>query len=586
MSRQFSIYGKGGVGKSTIAANLAVCLGRKGHRVMLAGCSPKADTTRMLLGGRIAPTILDTLRMKGSTPAEIRACIQSTPVEGVYCFETGGPEPITGCAGRGVYLALDLIKRYRLYEQMSIDTVIYDVIADVVCGGFSQPMKNGFSSEIYIVTTEELMSLYAANNICHAVNSINEQFSTQIRVGGLIYNARASAGAPVVNRFSEWVGVPVIATLPRSDLVKQADLQQTCVTCLYPESDLSRLFEQLAGRVLEPVGVIPTPIPVQDAVNQISRLLEDGNPISYASSPVTPSLSENAGKARSDVPGERRKIAIYGKAGIGKSTTSANLSAALAQFGRKVMQIGCDPKRDSVSLLTHRMIPTILEVLAQKQACQSESACLTTDDLDTVLILGYQQVLCAESGGPLPGIGCSGLGVTQALEQLDHLQVFDKYDVDFVVLDILGDVVCGGFAQPLRAGFCREVYVVTNDELLSLYVTNNILKAVRRLADEGLEIGMGGIIHNQASPEGEGKIVENFAQQVGVPIIGRLPRSTTVQDAERLGMTVIEAYPETQQATEYRQLAVSVLQNSDLYLPEPLQNFDNLIALVNGTPVR
>ncbi len=196
-----------------------------------------------------------------------------------------------------------------------------------------------------------------------------------------------------------------------------------------------------------------------------------------------------------------RRIAIYGKAGLGKSITASNICAALSDLGERVMQIGCDPKRDSVVSLTHQMIPTILEQIDAWQAAGNDGGNLPREEVEKVIVKGHSNILRAASGGPPAGIGCSGLGVKLALEQLWFADIFARHGITFSVFDILGDVVCGEFAQPLRSGFCKEVNIVTSGETLSIYVTNNILKGVKRLFDEGLDIGIGGLIINNQVAE-------------------------------------------------------------------------------------
>ena len=572
---QISIYGKGGVGKSTITVNLAVNMARRGQKLLVAGCSPKGDSTYFLLGGLCTPTILEALRKKGNSPSVLNECIKPAAIPGIYCTEAGGPEPVSGCAGRGVYLALDLLKKSKISGELDLDLVIYDVIADVVCGGFSQPMKNGFSDEIYIVSTEELMSLYAANNICSAVTAINRQFGTHIRVGGLIYNARRERGESIMHRFCDLIGVPLIAAVPHSPLVQKAELQKQTVLALFPDSDFAGAIDALAARIIDPHPVIPRPIDLKQAVETIAQLLDGEKPPKQVAAGFVRSQATLPGQA---APTAQRRIAIYGKAGIGKSITASNLSAALSDMGEQVMQIGCDPKRDSVALLAHCMVPTILDQIDLWQASGGRSA-LPADELEKVLIKGYNGILCAESGGPPPGIGCSGLGVKLALEQLGASNLFTRRGITYAIFDILGDVVCGGFAQPLRAGFCKEVYIVTNGEALSLYVTNNILKAVRRLVNEGLDVGIGGLINNCRGVEHEKEIVESYAKKVGVPVIITIPRSSTVQAAEKLGMTVVEAFPDSEQAQVYRDLAKQFQRSPVLFSPVPLDKIEDILNI-------
>ncbi len=205
----------------------------------------------------------------------------------------------------------------------------------------------------------------------------------------------------------------------------------------------------------------------------------------------------------SPVSKDRKTIAIYGKAGIGKSTTSCNLSAAAAQLGEKVMQVGCDPKRDSIAMLCGGMKPTILHEMQRKDLMN-----ITEEMVNDVVHTGFNNVLCVESGGPKPGTGCAGRGVNLALTMLDRYKVFDRHDVTFILLDDLGDTVCGGFAQPMRAGYAREVYIVTCGEPLTLYQTSRLGLSIKIINELGVDVGLAGLINNQRGIAYEDKIVE------------------------------------------------------------------------------
>ena len=590
--RQISIYGKGGIGKSTLCTNLAVCLAEMGRNVMLVGCSPKADSAYNLLGRMCEPTILDNMRKKGANSNVVDECLQ-VGYKGIICAEAGGPEPATGCAGRGVFHALQLLKRHRVYERHAVDFVLYDVIADVVCGGFAQPMKDGYASEVFIVTSGELMSLYAANNICTAVVTLNESQKTDVKVGGLIHNMRGVQGErELMAEFGAMIGVPVVANIPRTSLVQAAEESKVTVMQRFPDSAIAEAFWECAAGILEPTGVLPHPLVVGTSVDRISKLLarhqvpSDGLvatnqiPPSFPSAPTAEAAIDGNDSGRRELEIEvPRKIAIYGKGGIGKSTIASNLSVVMSEMGERVMQVGCDPKRDSVALLTHRRIPTILEVIDSGGTTDHE---FTIEDLDEAIVRGYRGVLCAESGGPRPGAGCAGQGVMVALESLEKLQVFQRYDISLALFDILGDAICGGFAQPMRGGFCREIYVVANGEPLSLLATNNMLKAVKRLAGEGYGIGVAGIVNNQRGVPNEKEIVETFALRVGVPVAAHVPHSATVQSAEAQGKTVIEAEPQSDQAAVYRQLAQNMLANHTINVPKPMAGMDEIIDSVGA----
>jgi len=285
-------------------------------------------------------------------------------------------------------------------------------------------------------------------------------------------------------------------------------------------------------------------------------------------------------EVRKEVP---RKIAIYGKAGVGKSITSAHISAALSHMGERVMQVGCDPKRDSIALLCHGIMPTVLEKLSLVESESERGKVDVTEEvLNEVLFSGYNDIVCCESGGPRPGIGCAGRGVLVAIQLLEEFDVYRKRDISFAIFDVLGDVVCGGFAQPMRGGQAREIYIVTCGEPLTLYITNEIIRAVNRIAGEGIEVGVAGLINNQRNVAFEREIVEEYARQVGVPVVEHVPRSLKVQEAEMIGQTVIEAFPDSDQAHVYRSLARKVLDNRYIYVPKPLSGMDDILNIVDS----
>ena len=244
------------------------------------------------------------------------------------------------------------------------------------------------------------------------------------------------------------------------------------------------------------------------------------------------------------------KIAVYGKGGIGKSTTVSNVSAALADMGLKVMQIGCDPKADStVSLHGKGRIPTVLELVREKKND------FTLDDMVTV---GYKGVICVEAGGPTPGLGCAGRGIIAALEKLKEKGAYEVYQPDVVIYDVLGDVVCGGFSMPMRAGYADKVFVVTSGENMAIYAAANIAMAVNGFGERGYA-GLGGVILNRRNVKNEDEKTAELASDIGSSVIGTLTRSQTVTDAEELGETVVEAFPDSEMAQEYRTLAETML---------------------------
>jgi Ni-sirohydrochlorin a,c-diamide reductive cyclase subunit CfbC len=256
-----------------------------------------------------------------------------------------------------------------------------------------------------------------------------------------------------------------------------------------------------------------------------------------------------------------KKIAIYGKGGIGKSTIVSNIAAAHSK-DKNVLVIGCDPKADTTRTLVGERIPTILDIIKNKKTA-------TTED---ILFRGYGDVKCAESGGPEPGVGCAGRGVIVAMNLLERLDVFSE-DLDLIIYDVLGDVVCGGFAVPLRENFADEVYIVTSGEYMALYAANNICKGIKKLKGS-----LGGIICNCRGIENELEIVQEFAGTVKSRIIGVIPRNEIVQKSEIDAKTVLEKFPDSQQAELYRKLANAIYKNKEFVIPEPMEinEFDQL----------
>jgi len=272
-----------------------------------------------------------------------------------------------------------------------------------------------------------------------------------------------------------------------------------------------------------------------------------------------------------------RQMAIYGKGGIGKSTISSNLSMAFRERGLEVMQIGCDPKRDSTRLLTGgRMIPTVLETLRDHLRAGRDQSAVTLED---IVFSGDQNVHCVESGGPEPGIGCAGRGVLTALQILKDLQAFDTYGVEVAVYDILGDVVCGGFAQPIREGYAEEIYLLCSGSFMSLYAANNIAKGVRRLSRRG-QTGLAGVICNSSGDESfEKAVLSEFAETLGTRLVDFIPRSPVIQTCEVEGRTVLAHAPRSTEAEVFLGLAQRMLDSDARVIPTPIEEVSQLEAI-------
>ena len=258
--------------------------------------------------------------------------------------------------------------------------------------------------------------------------------------------------------------------------------------------------------------------------------------------------------------GELRQIAIYGKGGIGKSTTTQNLTAGLVEHGKKVMVVGCDPKADSTRLL--------LGGLAQKTVLDTIREEGEDIELDRIVKTGFGGTLCVESGGPEPGVGCAGRGIITSINMLENLGAYTD-DLDYVFYDVLGDVVCGGFAMPIREGKAKEIYIVASGEMMALYAANNISKGIQRYARSG-GVRLGGIICNSRNVDRELDLLRAFAKELGTKLLYFVPRNNIVQHAEIHKKTVIEYKPDSSQAQEYRNLAQAVIENTDFVIPTPM----------------
>jgi nitrogenase iron protein NifH len=259
-----------------------------------------------------------------------------------------------------------------------------------------------------------------------------------------------------------------------------------------------------------------------------------------------------------------RKIAVYGKGGIGKSTTTQNTVAGLVELGRKVMIVGCDPKADSTRLL--------LGGLHQKSVLDSLREEGQDVELEDIRKVGYGNTLCVESGGPEPGVGCAGRGIITSISMLEQLGAYEESEgLDYAFYDVLGDVVCGGFAMPIREGKAQEIYIVTSGEMMAMYAANNICRGIKKYAQSG-GVRLGGLICNSRKVDREQELIEALAEALGTHMIYFMPRDNMVQRAELNRKTVIEYAPDSEQAQHYRNLAKAIDENTRQVIPSPMTN--------------
>lgn len=256
-----------------------------------------------------------------------------------------------------------------------------------------------------------------------------------------------------------------------------------------------------------------------------------------------------------------KQIAIYGKGGIGKSTVSANLSASLALGGKRVLQVGCDPKHDSTRLLMHgRRINTVLDYIRVTNPLNYRA--------EDILFEGWGKVGCVEAGGPVPGVGCAGRGILSTFELLDDLHIKNNYDI--ILYDVMGDVVCGGFAVPIRNEYADMIFIVTSGEFMSLYAANNILRGISNYDSERNKIA--GIIYNQRNIQDEDGRVLRFARAVGLPVCVKIPRDIQFDISENAGMTLVQKFGDSELSTLFKNLAREIIDGCSLYKAAPLSD--------------
>ncbi|HOT04356.1 MAG TPA: Ni-sirohydrochlorin a,c-diamide reductive cyclase ATP-dependent reductase subunit [Methanolinea sp.] len=261
--KQIALYGKGGIGKSTTSANLSAALSEQGLDVLQIGCDPKRDSTRMLMKGRLIPTVMDLVRERGDDRSLTLEDVVFRGYHGVRCVEAGGPEPGVGCAGRGIIATFQILERL---GALRADVVVYDVLGDVVCGGFAMPMREGYAEEVYLVTSGELMSLYAANNICKAISRLSSRARSRCRLGGVICNAKnLPREEDLVAEFAGRIGSSMIQFIPRDQVVQSAELNKKTVVEFAPSSDQAAVYRQLARKIMENRRLdVPVPLEIEE----------------------------------------------------------------------------------------------------------------------------------------------------------------------------------------------------------------------------------------------------------------------------------------------------------------------------------
>lgn len=244
------------------------------------------------------------------------------------------------------------------------------------------------------------------------------------------------------------------------------------------------------------------------------------------------------------------KLAVYGKGGIGKSTMTSNLAAAFSFLGKKVIQIGCDPKADStMNLLGGEQIEPVMDMLRDERNPES---------IEDIAKTGYGGIVCIETGGPTPGLGCAGRGIIATFQILKDLKLIETVKPDVVLFDVLGDVVCGGFAAPIREGYADEVMIVTSGEKMALYAANNINTAVKNFEDRSYAKVRGILLNKRNVPDEDAK-VKAFADERGISVVGVIPRSDDINRAEEQGMTVVEMNPELPISQKFIELAKTLI---------------------------
>jgi nitrogenase iron protein NifH len=224
------------------------------------------------------------------------------------------------------------------------------------------------------------------------------------------------------------------------------------------------------------------------------------------------------------------------------------------------MQFGCDPKSDSTNTLRNgTYIPTVLDTLREKSEVNAHE----------VIFSGFNGVYCVEAGGPSPGVGCAGRGIITAVELFKQQRIFEELDLDFVIYDVLGDVVCGGFAVPIREGIAQHVFTVSSADFMAVYAANNLFRGIQKYSNSGGAL-LGGVIANSINQPYSREIIDDFVEKTKTQVVEYIPRSVTVTQCELRGKTTIEAAPDSAQARVYLELAKKIAGHTESKTPAPL----------------
>jgi len=268
-------------------------------------------------------------------------------------------------------------------------------------------------------------------------------------------------------------------------------------------------------------------------------------------------------KMDAKISGGAKVFAVYGKGGIGKSTTSSNLSVAFSKLGKRVLQIGCDPKHDSTFTLTKRLMPTVIDVLEEADFHTEE---LRTEDF---VYEGYNGVMCVEAGGPPAGTGCGGYVVGQTVKLLKEHHLLE--DTDVVIFDVLGDVVCGGFAAPLQ--HAERALVVAANDFDSIYAMNRIVAAIKAKS-KNYKVQLGGVIANRSAATDQ---IQRFNDVVGLGTLAHFPDLDAIRRSRLKKSTLFEMEPDDEIAAvqaEYLRLAQALWDGAEPQLATPMRDRD------------